>query len=149
MRLWNMFANDSERGRASLEFLTAGILLLIPIMFLGMSLSSVQNAALATETAAKNGARAFTNETSMDLATARSMVAVQLALSNHGIDQVLVLERSCVPSSCLAPGSLVSIRVGVSAPLFSSSFLPGFLGRASVPVFATASSMVSIYGGAP
>ena len=48
---------EPEAGRASLEFLTAAIVLLIPVMFLAMSLSSIQNAAVATEAAARNGAR--------------------------------------------------------------------------------------------
>jgi len=52
-----MSANES--GRASLEFLTAAIILLLPIMFLGMSVSSIYNATLAAETAARNAARIF------------------------------------------------------------------------------------------
>lgn len=145
----NLPADPSESGRASLEFLTAGILLLIPLVFLALSLSSIQNAALGAESAARAASRVFVNETSLAEASARAERAVVVALANHGIGAVESLERSCRPTGCLNPGTVVTIRVTVQAPLFSSSFLPGFLGAASVPVSAQAQSMVSLYGGSP
>jgi hypothetical protein len=72
-----------------------------------------------------------------------------IALANHGIESVSMLERSCQGGNCSAPGTIVRIRVGVDAPLFSSYFLPGFLGAATIPVVSEASAMVSLYGGAP
>jgi hypothetical protein len=149
MRPENLHAREGESGRASLEFLTAAIVVLIPIMFLALSLSSIQNAMLATESAARAASRVFVTETSLSQAAARAERAVVVALANHGIDSVDSLERSCSRSSCLTPGTVVTIRVGVMAPLFSSDLLPGFLGEATIPVFAEAHSMVSVYGGAP
>jgi hypothetical protein len=132
-----------------LEFLTAAIVLLIPVIFLAMSLSSIQNAALATEAAARNAARVFVQESNLQVAGTRAEQAVLVALSNHGFGAPSTLERSCSSSNCAAPGTVVVIRVGVEAPLFSSPLLPGFLGEATVPVLAQASAMVSRYGGAP
>lgn len=140
---------SSEAGRASLEFLTAAIVLLIPVMFLAMSLSSIQNAAVATEAAARNGARVFVQETNLQVAASRAEQAVVVALANHGFESPGILERSCSSRDCVGPGTVVVIRVGVEAPLFSSPFLPGFLGEATIPVVAQASAMVSRYGGAP
>jgi hypothetical protein len=131
------------------EFLTAAIVLLIPVIFLAMSLSSIQNAALATEAAARNAARVFVQESNLQVAGTRAEQAVLVALSNHGFGAPSTLERSCSSSNCAAPGTVVVIRVGVKAPLFSSPLLPGFLGEATVPVLAQASAMVSRYGGAP
>lgn len=145
----NVHAKDAEAGRASLEFLTAAIVLLIPVMFLAMSLSSIQNAALATEVAARNAARVFVQEADLQVAAVRAEQAVVVALANHGFEGPSLLERSCSSGECGAPGTVVSIRVGVEAPLFSSPFLPGFLGKATIPVVAQASAMVSRYGGAP
>jgi hypothetical protein len=149
MRRLSVHARDSEAGRASLEFLTAAIVLLIPVIFLAMSLSSIQNAALATEAAARNAARVFVQESNLQVAGTRAEQAVLVALSNHGFGAPSTLERSCSSSNCAAPGTVVVIRVGVKAPLFSSPLLPGFLGEATVPVLAQASAMVSRYGGAP
>ena len=149
MPRWNMFDSPRERGRASLEFLVAAVILLIPIMFLGMSLASIQNASLATEAAARNAARVFVKEISLPLAGERAETAIRIALANHGIDSARSIERFCSSSTCLAPGSVVTIRVSVEAPLVSSMFLPGWLGAPSVPVFAEATAMVSRYGGTP
>lgn len=145
--LLNMFASDS--GRASLEFLTAAIVLLIPIMFLGMSLSSIHNATLAAEAAARNAARVFVDEIVVQDAAKRAEDAVVVALANHGIDQALSLERRCSLPSCVAPGSIVTIRVGVSAPLIFSDLLPGGVLGPAVPIYAEATAMVARYGGAP
>ena len=141
-------AKDREAGRASVEFLTSAIVLLIPVMFLAMSLSSIQNAAVATEAAARHGARVFVQEPNLQIAATRAEQAVMVALANHGFDAPSTLERSCSSSNCVAPGTIVVIRVGVEAPLFSSPFLPGFLGQATIPVISQASAMVSRYGGA-
>lgn len=149
MRHSSLPGSPAEAGRASLEFLTASIILLIPLVFLALSLSSIHNAMLGAESAARAASRVFVTETSLASASARAERAVVVALANHGINAVESLQRSCSTSSCLAPGTMVTIRVAVRAPLFSSSFLPGFLGEASVPVAAEASSMVSVYGGSP
>jgi hypothetical protein len=145
----NMCAETGERGRASLEFLTASIVLLIPVMFLGMSLSSLHNASLAAEAAARNAARVFVKETSVVVAANRAQTAVAVALGNHGIDQALSIQRFCSSPSCLQPGSVVTIRVGVEVSLISSPFLPRAFSTPSVPIFAEATAMVSRYGGAP
>lgn len=149
MHPWNESANNREAGRASLEFLVAAVVLLIPVMFLGMSLSAIQNATLASETAARNAVRVFVQETTLGVAATRAETAVRVALANHGIDQVHLLSRKCSASPCLTPGSVVTITVGVTAPLISSDFLPGFLGQPSVQVFGEASSVVSVFGGTP
>ena len=149
MPLLSARGRESESGRASLEFLTAAIVLLIPVMFLAMSLSSIQNAAVATEAAARHGARVFVQEPNLQIAATRAEQAVMVALSNHGFHEPSTLERSCSSSDCAAPGPIVVIRVGVEAPLFASTLLPGFLGQAKVPVLAQGSAMVSRYGGAP
>jgi hypothetical protein len=118
-------------------------------MFLGMSVSSLQNSSLAAETAARNAARVFVQEVSLPVASFRAQTAIRIALSNHGIHSVRSLERFCSTSSCLAPGSVVTIRVGVDAPLISPSFFPSTWVPPSVPIFAEATAMVSRYGGAP
>jgi len=49
-------------------------------------------------------------------------------------------------SSVLQPGSIVTIRVGVDAPLFSTDLLPGVLGADTMRVTAESTRMVSRYG---
>ena len=139
---------SSESGRASLEFLVAAVFFLIPVLLLGLSLGSLQNATLAAESAARGAVRVFVMETSESVASRKADYAVRVALANFGISEPLSLERRCVPSTCLSPGALVTIRVGVEAPVFGVGFLSAVTdGR--IARYAEASAIVSPYGGAP
>jgi len=138
----------SHAGRASLEFLTAAILVLIPLLYLSLNLAAIANAQLAAEAAARNAVRVFVRETSVPLASWRAETAAAVALANHGVGPPFVIERECSSTGCLAPGSLVAIRVGLDVDLVGSDLLPG-LGAVSVPVSAASQALVSRYGGEP
>ena len=146
MHRWTMHADHSESGRASLEFLLFGVALLIPVMFLGMSLASIQGATLAAPGASDQAARVFVQQTGLVEASSRAETATVVALRNHGVDSYARLERFCEPSPCLSPGSAVTIRVSVEAPLFTSSVLPGVLGAETITVSAESTRIVSRYG---
>jgi hypothetical protein len=135
-----------ESGRASLEFMVFGIALVIPVMFLGMSLSSIQGATLAAQSASTHAARVFVQQAALSDAAVIADRAALVALANHGFDSYSRLERFCEPASCLSPGAAVTIRVSVEAPLFSSNALPGILGAETVIVSAQATRVVSRYG---
>lgn len=137
---------ESESGRASLEFLVFGIALVIPVMFLGMSLSSIQGATLAAQSASTHAARVFVHQATLSDAASIADRAALVALSNHGFDSYSRLEKFCEPASCLSPGAAVTIRVSVEAPLFSSDVLPGILGAETVTVSAESTRVVSRYG---
>lgn len=138
----------SQAGRASLEFLTAAIVVLIPLLYLSLNLAAIANAQLAAEAAARNAVRVFARETSLPLASWRAETAAAVALANHGISPPFLIERDCSIPGCLAPGSLVTIRVSLDVDVVGSAFLPGS-GVVSVPVSATSQALVSRYGGEP
>ncbi len=146
MRLSSMRVSDDDSGRASLEFLVLGVGLVIPGMFVGMNLLSLQGASLATQSAATHAAQVFVQQSTVSSGALAAERAVMVALANHGFDSFASLERSCVPSNCLAPGTAVTIRVSVDAPLMSSDLLPGLLGSESVVVSAHSTRLVSRYG---
>jgi len=146
MHRWTMHADHNESGRASLEFLVFGVALLIPVMFLGMSFASIQGATVAAQGASDQAARVFVQQPGLAEASSRAETAAAVALRNHGVDSVARLELFCEPSPCLSPGSTVTIRVSVEAPLFTSSFLPGVLGAETVTVSAESTRIVSRYG---
>jgi len=141
-----MRGSEGESGRASLEFLVFGIALVIPVMFFGMSLSSIQGATLAAQSASTHAARVFVQQTVVSDAAVIADRAALVALANHGFDSYSRLERFCEPASCLSPGAAVTIRVSVEAPLFSSNVLPGILGAETVTVSAQSTRVVSRYG---
>lgn len=115
---------------------------------LGLNLGSIQNASLAAETAARQSVRVFVQETEISVASRKTEWAIHVALLNFGIDQPLSIERRCIPSPCLSPGSAVTVRVGVLAPVFGTALFPILSGE-GIPVYAEATAIVSPYGGAP
>jgi hypothetical protein len=73
--------------------------------------------------------------------------AMTLAPSNHGFHSVEVLETKCSAHLCRSPGRRVLVRVGVIAPLFSTSLISGDLGEGTRLVVSEASGVVSAHGG--
>ena len=147
MLLSNMRAKSDDAGRASLEFLAFSVVLVIPTLFLGMSLYSISSATLATEAAARNAVRIFVQSPDLNTAASQAERAAHGALENHGFSELASMERLCRPNDCLAPGAVVRIRVGVDAPLFSSDLIPGVAGVTEVRIEAEATNKVSAYVG--
>jgi hypothetical protein len=109
-----------EDGSASLEFLTAGLLLLLPLVYLVLSVSVIQAAALAVEGAARQGARVFVQGADAADAQQSAIRAVDFALADHGIEpgsasiSVVCQPR---PAVCLTRQGFVTVAVSVSVPL--------------------------------
>ncbi|WP_213813897.1 hypothetical protein [Glaciihabitans sp. dw_435] len=119
MRRWNP-AIESERGSASLEFITAGVILLVPLVYLILALSSAQSGAMAAEGAARQAARVFVRGTSIADAQVRAERAVDLTLADYGIDPDAARVRiSCAPvaSDCLHRRGFVTVSVTARVPL--------------------------------
>ena len=141
-----MRARRGDSGRASLEFLVVALGMVIPVMFLGMSVASLQGASLAAHSAAQQAARVFVQHQSVGNAWSHAERVALVAVGNHGHTSIHRMERFCEPSSCLLPGSAVTIRVTLAAPLFTSDFLPGVLGAEVVHISEESTSVVSRYG---
>ena len=50
---------EAEDGSASLEFITAGMLLLLPLVYLVLTMAAIQAGAFAVEGAARQAARVY------------------------------------------------------------------------------------------
>jgi hypothetical protein len=125
----------NDRGSAVVEFLVIGVVVLVPIAYLVQAVMAVQAADLATATAAREAARAFSSAVTPAEGQARARAAARLAFADQDLqvpDQALRL--SCVDGPCLAPGSAVLVAVDWTVPL---PWLPGDWGtRVGVPVSA-------------
>lgn len=140
-----------ERGNAVVEFLGVALLLLLPVMYLALTLGRLQAAAFAVEGAAKESARAFVTADSVAQGEARAGVAVSLALSDQGftdVDPTDVLSISCSSPRCLEPGGeiVTTVRYDVALPFVPPglrSWVP-----LSVPVEAAHVAPVDRYAGA-
>ena len=140
---------SAEEGSASLEFITAGVILLVPSVYLVLAISTVQSATFAVEGAARQAARVFVTSDSVEVAQARADQAIAFGFSDYGLDSGHAeVSVRCSESNCLSPDSLVTIdvRTVVAMPL-----IPPILGLnqvALVPVSSSSTAHVSRFHGA-
>ena len=136
----------ADEGTASLEFITAGMILLVPLVYLVLALAAIQAGAFAVEGAARQAARVYVQARSPSDAQERAARAVEFALADHGVasaDASMTVHCRPSPTRCLTRLSQVSVtvRVRVALPL-----VPDVLNlspAASVPIEATATQQVS------
>lgn len=141
-----------ERGSASLEFLTAGFLLLVPLVYLVVTLSVVQAGALAVEGAARQAARVYVQAPSEAVGAERAAVAVQFGLADYGLtsaDATVRVTCSAGPGECLTRESAVTVTVSLSVALPLVPDLLSLRSAASIPLQGTSTQIVSRFRNAP
>ncbi|MDJ0334578.1 hypothetical protein QMG83_05015 [Salinibacterium sp. G-O1] len=135
-----------DRGSASLEFITAGLVLLVPLVYLILAMASIQAGALAVEGAARQASRVFVQSGDIGSAQTSAVRAVEFALADHGIDpDSAAISVTCEPdpSTCLTRRGFVTVTVALSAPL--PLVPPVLIGDfpLAVPLSATSTQQVS------
>lgn len=141
-----------DAGSASLEFLAAGTLLLVPMVYLVVAVSALQSGTLAIEAAARQAARTYVEAETTDAATRRAESAVAFALSDHGIDPAAAsihIHCSPRPADCLTRRGIVTVTVetAVAMPLVPAGL--GVEAPLSIPLRATATQQVSRFAELP
>ena len=136
-----------DSGSASLEFLTVGLVLLVPLVYLVVAISVIQAAAFAVEGGARQAARVFVQ--APDLATAQNSAqrALDFALADHGVTVPGGISVSCSESPCLTRRGLVTVTVQLVVPL---PLVPPVIGGSiplTVPLSASATEQVSRFWG--
>lgn len=135
-----------QQGSAMVEFLGVALILLIPLVYLVVTLGRVQAGAFAAEGAATGAVRALVTAESAAVGATRADAAVRLALTDQGFapgEGALTLE--CSASPCLTPGAAVGavVRVEVPLPLLPDA-VRGWV-PLSVPVEAARTGTVDEY----
>jgi hypothetical protein len=136
-----------DQGRAIVEFLVVGMLLLVPVVYFVVTLSRVQAAAFAVSTASREAGRAFTTAVNEDAAYARAQAAARISFDDFdfGTDGGVTLR--CDGSPCLRPEGRVEAvaTVNVRLPLVPD-LLSGAI-PAVLPVSATHVATVDRFQG--
>lgn len=131
-----------EDGSALVEFLALVVLLLVPMLYLVLTLSQIQAAAFAVEGAARDGARAAARTPEHTTAAERARTLTTLAVLDQGLDpRAASATVICDPRGCGVPRTPVTVEVRVDVCL---PFVPG--GRTDVPVSARHSMLVERAG---
>lgn len=148
-RLAVVFLRDAQ-GSASLEFITVGMVMLIPLVYLVLAMSAIQGGALAAEGAARQGARVFVQADTLADAEDSAERAIEFALNNYGLDTSNTsVEITCTPNpaDCLARHGYVTVTVAVQVTLpLAPPVLTGNF-PVHVPLDATATQQVSQFRG--
>ncbi|MCU1406994.1 MAG: hypothetical protein JWQ43_3297 [Glaciihabitans sp.] len=137
---------NNERGSASLELITTGLILLVPLIYLVVALSAIQAGAFAVEGAARQAARVFVQGDSEQDAFDSAQRAVEFALADYGLDSSSALiEIRCdpEPTECLARRGYVTVMVSTTIPLPLVPTVVGSASPASIPLDAAATQRVS------
>lgn len=123
-----------EAGTAIVETVWLGALLLVPLVYVVISVFEVQRGAFSTTTAARSAARAFALAPDDAVGERAAEAAARQAYADQGLEGVPVdVEVSCTPyPDCHSGTSVITVRVASRVDL---PFLPEALGSGK-PSFA-------------
>ncbi|MEO7148249.1 MAG: hypothetical protein ABIW81_00800 [Terrimesophilobacter sp.] len=159
MRRWRLWiarrlaaARDAaESGSATLELITTGLILMVPLVYLVLTLATIQAGAFAVEGAARQAARVYVQSANEQEAVGGAERAIRFALADAGLSEIEpTVDVRCAPNpnACLTRKGTVTIAVALTVPL---PFVPPVLTVAvplGVPLQAAATEQVSRFWGA-
>ncbi|MGL4743265.1 MAG: TadE/TadG family type IV pilus assembly protein [Dermatophilaceae bacterium] len=131
----------AESGSAVVEFVVLAVLLLVPLVYLVLTLARVQAGSYAVSQAAREAGRAYVTAERASGAMPRAQAAARLAFADHDVDDG-TLRVGCDGIPCLRAGGRVTTTATVRVPL---PFIPTFVRDAvplSVPIEASHLSTV-------
>ena len=139
-----------DGGSASLEFVTVGLLLLVPIVYLVLALSALESASFGVEGAARQATRVFVQSESEGAAESAARTAIQVTLADYGLDAHNAhVAISCRPdpADCLTRRGFVTVTITTTVPL---PLMPPVLQLhlpTGIPVKSVATEQVSRFWG--
>lgn len=116
-----------ERGSALVELTWLGVLLLVPMLWIVLSVFEVQRGAFGVSAAARAAGRAYALAPTDAEGRARAEAAARQALADQGLAGApLVVEVACrpFPRDCHSGTSVITVRIRsrVDLPLMPSVF---------------------------
>ena len=140
-----------ERGSASLEFITVGLILLVPLVYLVLAVSSIQAGSLAAEGTARQSARVYVQSATVEEGRARVDRELAVGLADYGLagsDPAVGIACHDPSNGCLSRGNTVTVTVRIQVPLPLVPDVLALRDVVSIPVEAQATQTVSRFWGA-
>jgi hypothetical protein len=106
-----------EDGRAVVEFVFLGVLMLLPLVYLVLTAARIQAASFAASLASREAGRAFVTGSDDEDAAARARAAASLAFDDFAFERGTSLELACDGSPCLRPDGAVTARTSIAVQL--------------------------------
>lgn len=144
--------SGADDGSAAIEVLVLGVLLLVPLVYLVLTVAALQGAAFAAEGAARQAARSIALAPTDADGRRVADAAATVALADWHVDpSAAAITVRCTPDpgDCSTPRGVVDVRVRVAATL---PLLPPALAvdaPGSVPIEARSVQPVSMFAVAP
>ena len=119
--------NRNEQGSALVEVTWLSLLLMVPLVYILMSVFDVQRGAFGVSAASRAAGRAFSIADSEVEGRHQAQAAARLALDDQGLGSDMDLAISCSPDpgNCLTAGSVITVVVSSRVAL---PFAPAALG---------------------
>ncbi|WP_400999337.1 TadE family protein [Agromyces sp. GXQ0307] len=137
-----------EAGSASLEFLTVGMILLVPLVYLVLAMATIQAAALGVEGAARQAARVAVLRADGAEPAAAVEQTVRVVLADYGIDADAASVALDCSGPCETAGPRVTVAVGASVALPLVPQVLASSGIGTVRLESRATQTVSRFAGA-
>lgn len=126
-----------QGGEAVIEFIVLTVALVIPVLYLVLSLASVQASVFAAEAGAREAVRVLAADPQQE---GTALAQIDLAFEDFGLGGPDDVEFQCVPASCSGDVARMRVRVDTTVPL---PLVPGWVGqRGLLPVSATSEALV-------
>lgn len=138
-----------EAGSAIVEFVFLAVLMMVPLIYLVMTLGRLQAGAYAASAAAREAGRAYTTAASAAEAEYRADAAATIAFEDQGFGGSGRVSLACDGSPCLRPEGRVEVTTVVTVPL---PFVPTFARDVvplEVPLSASHVAVVDRFRGQP
>jgi hypothetical protein len=139
---------NREQGSAAVEVLVLGTLLLVPLVYLVLTVAALQGAAFGAEGAARQAARSLALAPTDEAGRRTADAAAAIALGDWHVDPGaarITVRCAPVPDDCGTPRGTVDVRVLIAATL---PLLPPALAvdaPGSVPIEARSVQRVSMF----
>ncbi len=109
-------SDQRDGGSALVEFLGWAVVLLIPIVYLILTLTQLHAGKFAAASAAQGAARAFVTSQDVESAYQRASLSTRIALDDQGFNDIAVadvLAVRCERQACLTPDSHIWVAVEI------------------------------------
>ncbi|MHA7281708.1 hypothetical protein [Arthrobacter sp. TMS2-4] len=128
-----------------MEFVFLGVLLLVPVVYLVLTVGQLQGGSFAVVGAADQAAKVYVDATTPQEADARARDAVRIALADFGFSPEQAMVDIACSGQCLTPGTAVTVVVRLEVPL---PLVPDIAGThpSAATVDATSTQIVERFG---
>ncbi len=136
-----------EHGSMLVEVTWLGILLLVPVVYMLLTVFEAQNGAYAVSGAARAATRAYSLAPEDGAGQARGRAAAAQVFADHGIAGNQRVDFRCIPEGhCQEPGTRVTAIVTYTVPL---PWVPDFLstGRTGINLESEHTVPIGQYAG--